>query len=437
MATITTAQAGNWSDTTTWTGGVLPGSSDTAALNHVVTLDQDINVTTLSQSGAGGLRVDGAEDYTVSCSNTLTMVASSLRSLIILESSYSGKLIVNVANSVLLGDFSISGATIYLFDVRGGDLEITAPTWRPKNSGGGIIGLIRVNSSFSTILMNGDIVEGNSPAVSLEGSSCNLTINGNITPKSAYGIQISGSNNTVVVNGNLQSGFTPSGNVIYNTASASNTDITINGNVTAGNLTAIYNVGPNASILVVGDVRGGTSSNSIAGIQSSTNSSIRIQGKALGTVVGRPVVMSAGTLTITGDLVFSNSVNSAIELTGSARAIFEGSVIKGTGQSTVVVDGRGRPVIIGKDGQETEVSGFSFPIDAAWMPASGSTVKIVRPSDAYWPLLTGDPVSYVLAGKTVLGSEELPNNNPPPIADVAYVVGAQISAAMSPLPPGI
>lgn len=44
MATITAVKAGNWSDTTVWSGGVLPGASDVASTSFTITIDQDITV---------------------------------------------------------------------------------------------------------------------------------------------------------------------------------------------------------------------------------------------------------------------------------------------------------------------------------------------------------------------------------------------------------
>jgi hypothetical protein len=63
MAAITSAQSGNWSATSTWTGGVVPGDGDTATLNHDVTVDID---TTIGTSGvAGTIAVTQATGVTV------------------------------------------------------------------------------------------------------------------------------------------------------------------------------------------------------------------------------------------------------------------------------------------------------------------------------------------------------------------------------------
>ena len=44
MALISTAQAGNWSNTSTWSGGVVPGDGDTVEINHAVTVDVNTTV---------------------------------------------------------------------------------------------------------------------------------------------------------------------------------------------------------------------------------------------------------------------------------------------------------------------------------------------------------------------------------------------------------
>lgn len=55
-ATITAAQTGNWSSTSTWTGGVVPGASDDVQIvvdaSVTITIDQDVTVNSI-KLGAG------------------------------------------------------------------------------------------------------------------------------------------------------------------------------------------------------------------------------------------------------------------------------------------------------------------------------------------------------------------------------------------------
>ncbi|HVX84410.1 MAG TPA: hypothetical protein VH253_06305 [Phycisphaerae bacterium] len=55
MSTIASATAGNWSDTATWTGSVVPGPNDTATINHAVTLDANATVGGIDPASTGTL----------------------------------------------------------------------------------------------------------------------------------------------------------------------------------------------------------------------------------------------------------------------------------------------------------------------------------------------------------------------------------------------
>lgn len=76
MSTITTAQAGPWNDTATWTGGAIPTASDDAELSHHVTISADIFAHDIIIKAGGGLSVDPACPFTTTITahfSTMTM----------------------------------------------------------------------------------------------------------------------------------------------------------------------------------------------------------------------------------------------------------------------------------------------------------------------------------------------------------------------------
>lgn len=62
MATITSAATGAWSAGATWVGGNVPQPGDTvvAANGHIVTIDQNVDVHTITNSGTGRYVVGGS-----------------------------------------------------------------------------------------------------------------------------------------------------------------------------------------------------------------------------------------------------------------------------------------------------------------------------------------------------------------------------------------
>ena len=66
MSTITTAQAGPWSFTSTWTGGAVPTAVDDVELLHHITIDADIYAHDITIKAGGGLSVDPAATMSAS-----------------------------------------------------------------------------------------------------------------------------------------------------------------------------------------------------------------------------------------------------------------------------------------------------------------------------------------------------------------------------------
>lgn len=173
MATITAQATGNFSATGTWTGGVVPGSGDTAESgNYTVTIDTNITVATLKATGSG------------------------------------------------------------YFNTTSGGISITADIVCATTNGAGAF---RGAHNSGLVEITGNVTAGsvnNVPAIYMNATG-NLTVNGNITAGSgsaSYGL-LHNSSGTVTVNGDVTGG---SGNTADGVRNNSSGTLNINGSATGG-----------------------------------------------------------------------------------------------------------------------------------------------------------------------------------------------------------
>jgi hypothetical protein len=184
MATITSAASGNWSNTATWVGGVVPTSSDDVLLasTHVVQADVNITILSISQSVNGSLA-----GLVVSASRTINATGTGF--------------VTNDGSEGLIRVTASVGATVIL----NGNFSKVANT----------------QYSYGAVLITG---------------SCTTYINGNVVAgygQNNYGyvIRISGANSVTYFNG-VMGGATATGGLtaqpaIYMSNSANKTLIIV------------------------------------------------------------------------------------------------------------------------------------------------------------------------------------------------------------------
>lgn len=243
MTTITASKAGNWSDSTVWNGGVLPGAAganDDADSNaFTVTIDQTINLNggalIGTNSGAGGFSATAARTITANITSTVRTVLTMTHT---------------------------TGTTTITGNLVGGS---AASCIAATSTGAGIVTIV------------GNITGGSNA--------------------SAYGYHENGASSVVNVTGNITGGANGVGLFI-----AAGTSLTMTGNCTGGTTSGSHGLNVSAGTPVVsitGNAYGGTNLASAYGVTHAAASAVTITGSAVGGLGGFGANNSgAGSLTV-------------------------------------------------------------------------------------------------------------------------------------------
>jgi hypothetical protein len=176
MATITSAASGNWSDTATWVGGVVPTSSDDVIIGAGHTVAADVDITVLTISGAANVTSNLAitTNRTITCTGANGITAKNVNSgfglVRITGVGVTVNINANLRNIVQILTYAVSVDAISTLNVVG---DISA-----VDSGDNRFVALNIPTS-STVTVVGNISGGGSAIVANNG--CQLTITGNLT----------------------------------------------------------------------------------------------------------------------------------------------------------------------------------------------------------------------------------------------------------------
>jgi len=157
MATITSAQNGNYSDTATWVGGVVPTSLDSVVIDHIVQADQDISVVNLTVVFGSGNQLVVTTSRNITVSNTMTLGGAAANGGILINapaaivnivsneiesnaggSNRYGVKVTNANNvNITTGSMSTvsqSNVPIVYIDASGCNIDIDAATMTPSDT---------------------------------------------------------------------------------------------------------------------------------------------------------------------------------------------------------------------------------------------------------------------------------------------------------------
>lgn len=266
MADIRAAQNGDFSATSTWVGGVVPGPSDFAYANtYTVTISDTRTVQAISNQGLSGATAGGTFSPLSGCNLTCTWTTGILQG--------------NTGTACLTVDQLLLGQTATI------NANITGGSSTNQNA---------VNfTSSGTVNLTGNLFSGSGSyarAVRIGGAGV-LNISGNLTSSNgATCVEFQGSNATGSITGNLQGGTSSNGMALF--VNSANCLITVNGTVTGGTGSNAIVVNAASTVTVNGICQAGSGAAAIgAGV---TSQIMRLTGPfLLGTGTAVPVAATS------------------------------------------------------------------------------------------------------------------------------------------------
>ena len=186
MATITSTATGNWSTTSTWVGGIVPTAIDDVviAAGHVVTLDVDATVLSITGASTTTNWVAISTSRTLTCTATNGIIAKSANNAGGLVKITGVGITVNINSNLRGGSFG-GGATFAVSVDSVSVVNIIGEISNPLFNSGGTNAPLNV-AAAATVNVIGNVIGGTNAgapnAVGIYANSlCILNILGNRT----------------------------------------------------------------------------------------------------------------------------------------------------------------------------------------------------------------------------------------------------------------
>jgi hypothetical protein len=427
VATITSAQSGDFSDPATWVGGVVPGVGDVAvaATGHVIVIDVDVTVDQVTTTGGTFTFADGVTLTATNATAGVLGAATGIGAVTMdLNAPDSATIIGNVRAGSIASSWGVEFTGTGSLTISG---QVTGGTFAGADATGAN-GLQLTGAGTLTVDNGTDTaVQGGTGAFArgiLCTAAATIAVIGNIitTVNTGFGIQNSGQA-TIIITGNLAGGNANGTQTVFNTGVAS---ITIQGNISGanpfsnsaaatiditGNIAGFGGSGGSgftnsgaATIVLNGDITGGSQNS--PGFNNSAASTITITGNITGGGSIGLTNSGASTITITGTItggaafgLNNTNASAVIDIDGTLQAsATQPAVSSATG--TVIVSG---PLITSGAAFSTGASWGFWPITGRWYVKESalSTFEVQMRSEVLNPDGTRDTRRlFVLEGVT-------------------------------------
>lgn len=220
MANIKAAQTGNWSATSTWTGGVVPVAGDNVSSNNF-TVTVDVNATVANVTNGTAYAATAGGSFALNNGITLTSncINGTSSSLISISGTASATIVGNITSAASGGGVAITMSSSGTLTISGNIITGNgAAAYGVHNTSSGAVNI--------TGICNGAI-GGGFPQAVYNASAGSVTITGSVYGNGGVGAT-NASTGTVTIIGNVFGGTTAAG-----ANNASTGIFTIIGNITA------------------------------------------------------------------------------------------------------------------------------------------------------------------------------------------------------------